>query len=148
MNWKKVLRYIIILLPWFISAIIFRTDNNYYMSLNLPPFAPAPWIFGIVWPILYLLISYSIYKTYDYSDKNYKINFWINYISNQLYTFFFFTLKSPVLALLDTLIVLGTSIIAFLQTRKINDKYSYYLIPYILWNIFATILSVSIYIMN
>ena len=148
MNWKKVLRYVIILLPWFISAIIFRTDSNYYMSLNLPPFAPAPWIFGIVWPILYILIAYSIYKTYDYSDKNYKINFWINYISNQLYTFFFFTIKSPVLALLDTLIVLGTSILAFIQTRKIDNKSSYYLIPYILWNLLATILSVSIYIMN
>ena len=148
MNWKKVLRYVIILLPWFISAIIFRTDSNYYMSLNLPPFAPAPWIFGIVWPILYILIAYSIYKTYDYSDKNYKINFGINYVSNQLYTFFFFTIKSPVLALLDTLIVLGTCILAFIHTRKIDNKSSYYLIPYILWNIFATILSVSIYIMN
>ena len=148
MNWKKVLRYIIILLPWFISALIFRTDSNYYMSLKLPSFAPAPWVFGVVWPILYILISYSIYKVYDYGDRDYKINFWINYISNQLYTFFFFTIKSPVLALIDTLIVLATSIIAFLQTRKIDSKYSYYLIPYILWNIFATILSVSIYVMN
>ena len=148
MNWKKVLRYIIILLPWFISAIIFRTDNNYYMSLKLPSYAPNPIVFGIVWPILYILISYSIYKVYDYSDRGYKINFWINYISNQLYTFFFFTIKSPVLALIDTLVVLATSILAFIQTRKIDSKYSYYLIPYILWNIFATILSVSIYIMN
>jgi len=118
------------------------------MSLRLPPFAPAQWVFAVVWPILYLLISYSIYRVYDKSDRNYKINFWINYIFNQLYTFFFFTIKNMGLAQIDTLIVLATAIIAFIQTKKIDNKAAYALIPYILWNIFATILSTTILLLN
>ena len=60
MNFKKIGRFLLFLLPWFISAIIFRSDTNYYQSLNKPFFAPPAFIFGIIWPILYILITYAI----------------------------------------------------------------------------------------
>ena len=139
---KKILKFILLLLPWFISAIIFKVDTTYYKSLNLPFFAPPPIVFAIVWPILYILITISIIKT-DNKDLNYYKSLIINYFSNQIYTFFFFTIKSPFIALIDTIIVLISSLFLYLNSNK-----SKYLIPYIIWNIFATILSISIYLMN
>ena len=29
-------------------------NNNFFDSLTKPPLAPPPWIFGVVWPILYM----------------------------------------------------------------------------------------------
>ena len=148
MNIKKILSYILYLLPWFISAIIFKIDTTYYNSLNTPFFAPSPIVFAIIWPILYILIAFTIYKVYPNSNNNYKLSLIINYISNQLYTFFFFTIKSPYLALIDTIIVLISSIYLYKSTNNINNKTSKLLIPYIIWNTFATILSLSIALMN
>lgn len=145
---KKFLVYLLFLLPWFISGIIFKTDSSYYYSLNLPFFAPPPIIFGIVWPILYLLISYSIYKTWDNSTSNYKIYLIINYIANQLFTFCFFTLMNNFLAFVDVLIILISSLYLFLETKAINKDNSKYLIPYIIWNIFALVLVFTTFIMN
>ena len=148
MNIKKILTFLLYLLPWFIGAIIFPTDKVYYANLTKPFFAPPPIVFGIVWPILYLLIAISIYKVINKSNNNYKISLIINYISNQLFSLFFFTLKSPSLALIDTIIILISSIFLYRKTKKINNNTSILLIPYILWNTFASILISSIFIMN
>ena len=147
MKFKKIGLFILYLLPWFISVLIFPTDKTYYTNLIKPIFAPPPIIFAIIWPILYLLITISIYKTLNSSSTKYKISLIINYISNQLFSFFFFTLKSPALALIDTIIVLISSVFIYKETKNTNNT-SKYLIPYILWNTFATILISSIYIMN
>ena len=139
---KKIFKFVLLLLPWFISAIIFKVDTTYYKSLNLPFFAPPPIVFAIIWPILYVLITLSIIKQKD-KDLNYYKSLIINYFSNQTYTFFFFTIKSPFIALIDTIIVLISSLFLYINSNK-----SKLLIPYIIWNIFATILSISIYLMN
>ncbi len=148
MKFKKFLVYLIFLLPWFISNLIFKIDTAYYQSLDRPWFAPPPIIFGIVWPILYALIAYSVYKTWDCSNSNYKIYLVINYIANQLYTFLFFGLKNNFLALVDTIIILISSLYLYIETKNLNKEKEKYLIPYILWNIFALILVFTIFITN
>ncbi len=148
MNYKNIIKYLLCLLPWFASNIIFKTDTNYYKSLNLPFFAPPTIIFPIVWTIIFILISISIYQTFSNSSNNYKLYLLINYLSNQLYTFFFFTIKNNFLAFIDCLIVLISSIYLYKETKNINKNASKYLIPYIIWNIFASVLSLTIFLTN
>ena len=148
MKYKKFLVYLLFLLPWFISNLLFKIDTAYYQSLDRPWFAPPPIIFGIVWPILYALIAYSIYKTWSNSNSNYKIYLAINYIANQLYTLFFFVLKNNFLSLVDTIIILISSLYLYVETKNLNKDMAKYLIPYILWNIFALVLVFTIFITN
>ena len=58
---KKIIKYISILLPWFIGGLLFKTNSIFYKSLNKPFFAPPGYLFAIIWPILYILIALSIY---------------------------------------------------------------------------------------
>ena len=148
MNYKKIIKYLLCLLPWFISSIIFKIDTKYYKNLNLPFFAPPPIVFPIVWTILYILIAISIYKVIKNSTSNYKIYLFINYLSNQLYTLCFFVIKNNFLAFADCLIVFVSSLYLYFETKKLDSKSSIYLIPYLIWNLFATILSLAIFIIN
>lgn len=145
---KSFFRYLLFLLPWFISGIIFKNDTAYYLGLNRPWFAPAPIVFGIVWPILYILIAYSIYKTWDNSTSNYKIYLVINYLANQLFTWAFFGVKNNFLALVDVIIVLISSLYLYIETKVLNKNSFNYLVPYIIWNIYALILIFSIFVIN
>lgn len=144
---KKVLKFIIILVPWFLGGLIFPANQIFYKQLNRPAFAPPSIVFAIVWPILYFLIALSIYLIKD-KNKDYLKYLIINYFSNQVYNFFFFTIKSPFIALIDTIIVLISSLYLYIESKKDNKLSSKLLIPYILWNIYATILIISIYFMN
>lgn len=149
---KKIFKFIIILIPWFIGGIIFKSDIIFYKYLNKPSFAPKPIIFAIVWPILYTLISISIYKIYK--NNNYKSipeynkSLLVNYFSNQIFSFLFFTIKSPFLALIDTFIIFITSLFLYYETKEINKNSSKFLIPYILWNMYALVLIVSVLFLN
>lgn len=149
---KKILRFLVILLPWFISAILFRSDSVYYKNLNKPFFAPPGFLFAIIWPILYILIAISIYKIYDKNSfsetKDYNEALIINYFSNQIFSFLFFTIKSPFFALIDTIIVLISSLFLYLETKELDKDASKYLIPYIIWNVFASILIISVFFLN
>ena len=145
---KKIFKFLLFLLPWFLSSLFMR-NVNFYKSLNLPFFAPPPILFVIVCPILYLLIAISIYKISKIGfSKEYKYFLISNYIFNQSFTFLFFNLKSIILGTLSSILSLITAIFLFLETKKINKKTSYLLIPYLIWLIFASILSISILFLN
>ena len=138
---KNVVRFLIYLLPWFISSIIFRVDTSFYDSINKPFFAPPGILFPIVWTILYILIAIGLYNNKNKSIEYYK-SLIINYFSNQIYTFLFFVIKSPFIAFIDTLVVLISSLFLYNETK------SKWFIPYVIWNVFATILSLSVYLLN
>lgn len=149
---KKIFKFLVFLAPWFISSLLFKSDTIFYKSLNKPLFAPPSIIFPIVWTILYILIAISIYLIYN--DNNYKDtqeynkSLLINYFSNQIFSFLFFTIKSPFLSLIDTIVVLISSLFLYYESKELNKKASKLLIPYIIWNVFATILIISIFFMN
>lgn len=149
---KKILKFLCFLLPWFISGLLFRSDTTFYKSLNKPVFAPPSILFPIVWTILYILIAISIYLIYkdnNYKDiPNYNKTLLINYFSNQIFSFLFFTIKSPFLALIDTIIVLISSLFLYYESKELNKTSAKLLIPYIVWNLFATILIIFIFFMN
>lgn len=147
---KKVFLYIILLIPWFLSSL-FNQCTSYFDVLNLPFFALPKWAYGIVWPILYLLIAYSIYLVYQevkFTNKNYNTSLIANYIFNQLYIPLFFCLKSPMLGLIVSIGIFITSLFLYLETKAISKKSSKFLIPYIIFMGYATILSLAIYFLN
>lgn len=148
---KKFLLFIVVLLPWFLSTL-FMGNNDFYKTINLPFFALPSFAYGIVWTILYILIAisiYMIYGKYKFRDiKDYNIALIVNYIVNQLYTFLFFSLNNLFLSFVDTVLIVITAINLYDETKKLDEKASKFLIPYILFSIFTCILSATIYFMN
>lgn len=145
---NNFIKYLLFLLPWFISSILFKSSTLYYESLSLPFFAIPSYLFGIVWTILYILIAISIFIVYENSNKEYKKYLLINFISNQLFTFFFFTLRNNFLSLIDVIITLISAIYLYKETKLQNKKASYFLIPYIIFSIYALLLIFSVNLLN
>jgi len=149
---KKIILFLCCLLPWFLNNII-PLNYNYYKEIKLPFFAPPSYFYGIIWPIIYILIAISIYNIvsslkWKEIPNNYKVILLINYIFNQSYTIIFFGLKNNFLAFISCLGTLITSIFLKEETALMNNKISKILVPYILLSIFATVLSLSIYLYN
>ena len=150
---KKFFKFIIILLPWFLSGLLFSSNiNSFFNELKLPFFALPENLYGIVWTILYILISISIYKIYTISSykytKDYNKALISNYIFNQLYLFFIFSLENTFLGFVSSIGILITSLLLYYETKEIDIKSSKYLLPYVFFNIYATILSFTIYLLN
>ena len=149
---KKIIIFISCLLLWFLNNII-PVDYSYYDTIKKPFFAPPSIFYPIVWTIIYILIAITIYtivQSYKLKNlsNNYKIILIINYLFNQSYTILFFGLKNNFLGFVSCLGTFLSTLFLFEETSLLNSKISKLLHPYIILSLFATILSLSIYLLN
>ncbi len=128
-------------------------QSVWYVELIKPSWAPPPWLFGPVWSVLYVLIAvsfgYVFYKVIrgDY-PKAVAIPFVLNLVFNFLFTPIQFGLQNNLLATIDILLVLGTLFWAMKAIYPYEKIVAYTNIPYALWVSFATVLQITITIIN
>ena len=149
---KAFFKFIIILLPWFLSSLI-PINKTYYNSLTLPFFTPPQIAYSIIWTIIYIGISISIYQiinTYKIKDipKSYKYTLLLNYLANESFQPIFFLLKSNFLGFVSCISTFITSLFLYKETKDLKEKSAKHLIIYILFSLFASVLSLSIYLLN
>ncbi len=119
-------------------------DDIWYQNLNKSPLNPPGFVFGIVWPFLYLLMSISAYRTFDQT----KNLFFIQLFFNALWSWLFFAFQLPMIALLNIWLLIYLNIKVNIR-MFIEDKLSSFLyIPYVLWLLFASYLNLFIVINN
>ena len=149
---KDILLFIIILFLWLLSGFLFKYNKEYYELLKLPSFALNGKVISIIWFIIYILNTISIIivskKTNILKNRDYLYILLTNYLANQLFIDYFFYLMSPFLGFAITTVVTLSTIFLFIETKKISKKSSYFLIPYIIYSIYAFILMSSVYFMN
>lgn len=139
-----------IFFPLTIGIIISLITNPNIETLNKPPLSPSPIVFPIVWTILYLLmgISYYLYKNNSNEEKIIDITHYLQLFVNAIWSIIFFSLNLRFLAIIWVLILtilVYTLITLYLNNYKISGILQ---IPYLIWCIFATYLTVGIYLLN
>ena len=149
---KKIIAIIIPLGVGLLSYLLTRNGINYYVNkLIKPSFAPPGIVFGIVWPILYFLMglsSYYIYESMDCHKSNCLLLYILNLFLNFSWTIIFFNLEARLFAFLFIVLLDIVVILMTLCFYGVNKKSAYLNIPYIIWLLFATILNLSVYILN
>ena len=153
-NWLKL---IISLLICQLAGVIGAFFNSFsikswYLTLNTPSYLPPSWAFGVVWPILFLLMGIALFLVWRQpksSLRNYALFlFGLQLVFNIFWSFMFFTLQCPAcglvwIGILWMLILFN--IFAFWRISKISGGL---LIPYILWVSFAIALNYGFYLLN
>lgn len=132
---------------------VYMNSFNWYQTLVKPTWAPPSWIFGPVWTFLYAIIFVSygfvFYKVYTKEIPFVvAVPFVLNLIFNFSFTYFQFVLKNNLFASIDILLVLGTLIWALVAIFPYASWVSWINTPYLLWVLFATILQITITILN
>ena len=149
---KKFFMFLLCLIPWFISGFIFKYNDLFYNNLELPKFTLSPAIFSIIWFILYILIAISIFmvmnKTNIFKETDYFYVLITNYLANQLFSYVFFYLMSPILGFVMCSVTFISSIFLIIETNKLSKKACIPLIFYTLFSFYAFITSLVLYIIN
>lgn len=141
-----------IILPLIIGGIGTLLGNpSSYSIINKPSFSPPAILFPIVWTILYILMGISAYmiSVSDDSDKKKAyIIYLIQLVVNGLWSLFFFRFKWYLFSFFWILLLISLVIIMIDRFYKINKVSGYLQLPYLAWLIFASILNLSIYLLN
>ena len=119
-------------------------DDVWYQTLIKSPLNPPGYVFGIVWPILYLLMSISAFRTFN-ETKNL---FLIQLLFNALWSWLFFAFQMPFVALLNIWLLIYLNIKINLKMFYQDELSGLLFIPYILWLFFASYLNLFIVLNN
>ena len=124
-----------------------------YLEFVKPTWAPPSWLFGPVWTVLYAIIAVSFgYVGYLAYLKKLPFIVVLPFILNLIFNFAFtpiqFGLRNNLLASIDILLVLGTLIWALIAIYPHVRWVALANIPYLLWVSFATVLQITITVMN
>ena len=135
-----------VILAAFIGSMASVTAGTdaWYLTLNKSQLNPPSYIFGLVWPILYILMMVSAFLTYR---KVFSV-FLIQLIFNAAWSWLFFRFQMPLVALFDIYILIIINIY-LLYLMYTESKIGFLLlIPYVLWISFASYLNLFIVINN
>jgi len=124
-------------------ANIFISSDEWYEKLVKSSLNPPGYVFGIVWPILYVLMGVVSYLS---AEKIWRL-FIPQLILNAAWSWIFFYLHQPVIALINIGVLLVLNIAILMVVRKSSLEFFLYL-PYILWLFFASFLNASIVFLN
>jgi tryptophan-rich sensory protein len=135
------------------SLVTITGPGSWYATLQKPFFAPPNWVFAPVWITLFVLMGGALYLVWESGTERRDVQvalgvFGVQFIMNVLWSFLFFGLQSPLLGLVDILllwIMIVVTIWAFYRVKKLA---AYLLIPYIAWVSLASALNGAIYFMN
>lgn len=125
---------------------------TWYKTLRKPFFTPPNWIFSPVWISLFILMGISLFMVWRRQDhprfKTALIFFFVQLILNVFWSAAFFGLRSPLLGLID-IVLLWIAILVTIKTFfKVSKTAGLLLLPYILWVSFAILLNFSLWILN
>lgn len=128
--------------------------TTWYPTINKPSFNPPNWIFAPVWTTLYVMMAIAAGLVWDKMETQRETVrkaltfFAIQLALNALWSFIFFGLHNPMLALIEIVLLWLMIYETFVQFNKVNKIAAYLFIPYILWVTFALVLNASIWWLN
>lgn len=133
----------------------FFTKNSMivYNNLKKPIFTPPAIIFPIVWTILYILMGIAAYRIYmnnksGKDDKGAYFYYLIQLSINFLWSIIFFNFRLYGISFILIIILLIFIILTTIKFFKLDKTAGLFMLPYILWVMFASVLTFFIWMLN
>ena len=133
-----------------IGSLLQGTDvGARYLAFERPVWAPPGWAFGVVWPVLYVLIGVAAWRVWRHAGAvraaAWPLGLWaVQLVLNAAWPGVFFggdALWAAVAVILALDVVVVATVVAFARVDRLAAAL---LLPYLAWILYATALNVAI----
>lgn len=135
------------------SVFTFESIPTWYAGLKKPFFNPPNWLFGPVWTILYLMMAIAAYLVWQKGLTDGKVQtglelFAIQLVLNVCWSIIFFGLQAPLFAFVEIVALWLAIFLTIQKFSQVSATAGRLLLPYLAWVSFASILNLSVYLLN
>lgn len=137
-----------------LSALFTKDNMDITQFINTPRLTPPPFVFPIVWTILFILMGISSACIYTSKSKNpestqvgltaYSLSLFVNFF----WSIIFFNLQAFMFAFVWLVLLWVLIVITIREYSKVKKIAACLQIPYLLWVTFAGYINFAIYLMN
>ncbi len=151
-NWKHLIYSILITAAvGGFSQLLTNGSMGKYIPLNKPPLAPPGWVFGAVWPVLFLLMAIAAYQVYEshHEDRKAALTWYgVQLFFNFCWPIAFFRFGAFWFAFVWLMALWVMIIITTALFGRIKTSAAWLMVPYLLWTTFAAYLNFGIAFLN
>lgn len=123
-------------------------SNRWFTAMDLPPIVPPGWVFGVVWPSLYIMLGIAlamILNARGAKGRGLALTlFAVQLLLNFAWSPLFFALHQVTAALWLIVGILALTIATAFAFAPIRKAAAWLLVPYMVWLSFASILNYQI----
>lgn len=133
------------------SIATIQNIPTWYAGLEKPPLLPPNEVFGPVWSVLYVVMGIAFFLVWiQKGDKNTRlyVSFASQLVLNTVWCFVFFGLHLPWVGVGIILLLIGAIVWTMVEFYKVSKVAMWLLVPYLLWVVFATYLTVGVAALN
>lgn len=148
-DWLLLIAVLVIVVAVSTTIGVLNLPGEWYAGLVKPAFTPPNWLFGPVWTTLYICIAIAGWRSFRAGANRVPVRFWsAQMLLNWLWSPIWFGLHWTWLAVVVIFAILA-AIIGFIVTSWNRDRVSALLfVPYALWVGFASVLNLSVALLN
>lgn len=127
--------------------------RSWYPTLVRPSFAPPSWVFGPVWTTLYMMMGVASWLVWRQGSARPETRralsvYAIQLAFNLAWSWFFFGLRQPLLALIDIAVLLVLIAVTMQWFARVSRAAAALMLPYLVWVAFATALNAGFWWLN
>lgn len=123
--------------------------GEWYAALEKPFFNPPNWLFGVAWPILYVLIAIAGWRVWERRPNGTAMRLWALQLAlNFAWSPVFFVAHSIAGALAIVFALLVTILAFMVAAMRLDRVAAALFVPYAAWVCFATLLNAAILWLN
>jgi translocator protein len=123
-------------------------ENAWYQTLIKPDIQPPGWVFGVVWPTLYLMLGLAFAMVLHARGARYRTLaialFLSQFIINLTWSPIFFGAHQVTTAFFIIVAMLGVAIACTFAFARVRKAAAWLMVPYLVWISFASILNFQI----
>ena len=134
-----------------VSSLFVSQGMAAYKSLEKPPFAPAEFLFPIIWNIIYILMGLGmgdVWRSKTPFRKTSCAVFFCRLAVNFLWPHFFFAKGMYFFSALWLFLLICLVIIMIISFSLSSKKAAWLQVPYLVWSLFAIALNCAIAFLN
>jgi len=138
---------------WAAGAVTAEPARTWYPGLAKPSWTPPSWLFAPVWTALYVMMAVAAFRVWctnpRFSGTRLALIFFFVQLGfNIAWSFCFFGLRSPGLALIDIALLWAALALATYAFFDRDRTAGLLMLPYLAWVSFAAALNAAIWTMN
>ncbi|MEO1701130.1 MAG: TspO/MBR family protein [Pseudomonadota bacterium] len=123
--------------------------GEWYDNLSKPVFNPPDWVFAPVWTVLYAMVAFAGWRSWDRAAISPSTRLWfIQFVINLTWSPVFFGLQMMGFALIIIIFMIALTVAFIASSWKTDQIAALFMVPYLAWISFAALLNATLWAMN